>query len=94
MSVRRSVDQAVASWSPAVAAHHVGAGAGLIEEHERRWVHVASPDLPKAAMLSNVRSILLGGAQRFFCVSGRACATSTKSSSAIPTRCRAPAVRP
>jgi hypothetical protein len=33
----------IPAWMPAVVSHHAGAGPGLIDEHQRRRVHIALP---------------------------------------------------
>jgi hypothetical protein len=60
MAMRCCIDQALAAWAPAMAADHVGAGAGLVEEHERDWIHEPLPDPPVLAVLGHVRPVLFG----------------------------------
>ena len=60
VTMRRGLDEALAPRSPAVAADHVGGRAGLVEKDEPLRVHVALPYAPVAAMLGDVRTILLG----------------------------------
>ena len=66
MAVRRGIDQALASGTPAVLADHVGRGAGLVEENEGGRVHEALPQLPQLAPRRDVGAILLGRPQRLF----------------------------
>jgi hypothetical protein len=66
VAVRRGIDQALASWAPAVAPDHVRGRAGFIQEHEAPGVHVALPDPPVAAILGDVSSVLLGRPQLLF----------------------------
>jgi hypothetical protein len=40
------IDQALAAGTPAIALHHIRAGAGFIDEHKRGGVHEALPDAP------------------------------------------------
>ncbi len=63
MAVRRGINQALAPWSPAVAADHVGGSPGLIQKDKALGVHVALPDPPVAATLGYVGPILLGRPQ-------------------------------
>ena len=66
VAVRRGVDQALAPRAAAVAARHVGGGAGLVEEDEARRVHVALPAAPAPALGGDVGPVLLGRPQRLF----------------------------
>ncbi len=45
---------------------HIGGRAGLIQEHQRGWIHEALPDPPALTMIGNVGPILLGRPQRLF----------------------------
>ena len=47
-------------------AGHVRLGPGLIQEHEPARIKLALRALPPAAVLRDVRPILLGGRQAFF----------------------------
>ena len=66
MAMRHGIDQALAPKAPAVAPRHVGGGAGLVEEHEARGVHVALPDTPAPALARDIGPVLLGRSQRLF----------------------------
>ena len=60
MAVRRGIDEALAPQAPSVAPNHVRGGAGLTEEHEPLRVHVPQLDSQAAAVLGDLRPIVLG----------------------------------
>ena len=66
MTPGRSIDQALAPGTPAIAPGHVGGGARLVQEHEALRIHVALPHAPASPVARHVRPVLLGGPQRLF----------------------------
>jgi len=60
MAVRHRRDQACARQAPAIAAGHVGRGAGLVQKNEARGIHVALPAAPPPALGGDVGPVLLG----------------------------------
>jgi hypothetical protein len=66
MAVRRLAAQALASWSPAMGADHVGLGPGLIDEDEARRINLCLMPFPACPSARDVGPVLLGWQQRFF----------------------------
>ena len=65
-SMRRIVDQPLATRSPAAQPHHRGVGGGLVDEHQPRRVKHALVAHPAAAGAGHVRALLLHRVQSFF----------------------------
>ena len=66
MPMRDGRQQAQAARAPAVAPGHVGAGPGLVEEHQALGIErrlAADEDAPR---LGDVSALLLGGVQAFY----------------------------
>jgi hypothetical protein len=72
VSVGRRVDQALATWTPAVEPRHRGGRPRLVEEDKALGIHVALPGPPMAAVSGNVGPVLLGRPERLFCATDRA----------------------
>src|ERR1700723_299917 len=66
VAMRRRCAQSLSSRPPAVAAHHVGLGPGLVDEDEAAGVNSALVALPTRSPARDVAPGLLGWQQRFF----------------------------
>jgi hypothetical protein len=66
MPVRHLSTQALPSRPPAVSAHHVGLGPGLIDEDEAGGINLSLMPFPACPSARDVGPVLLAGQQRFF----------------------------
>ena len=66
MTVRDQANQPRAAPGPAAGSRHVGAGAGLVDEHQVRGVKRGLILAPALARLGHVGALLLAGVQNFF----------------------------
>jgi hypothetical protein len=66
MPVRCVANQSSAPWTSTVEPHHLGAGRGLVDKHQSRWVKQALLSNPTTSRAGDVGSSLLRGAQAFF----------------------------
>jgi hypothetical protein len=66
MTLRGLADEPLAPLTSPVDAHHLGVGAGLIDEHQLGGVKARLACLPAFASQGYVGPILFGGVQRFF----------------------------
>src|SRR6202158_98340 len=66
MTVRCVTDQSNSPWTSAVEPHHLGAGSGLVDKHQPRWVKHALFSNPASSRAGDVGPSLLCGAQAFF----------------------------
>jgi hypothetical protein len=66
MAMRHKADQPRAAPGAAAGADHVGAGAGLVEEHQVRRIKRGLLVPPALARLGDVGALLLAGVQNFF----------------------------
>src|SRR3954452_9307811 len=93
MTRSHRIDQALASWTPAVEAGHRWGCGGLVDEDEALAIHVTLPHPPAAAVPGHVGPILLGRSQALFlCDRSSRCSMSAMVDSAfttIPRACRA-----
>jgi hypothetical protein len=66
VAVWRLPAQALSSQSPAMGAHHVGFGPGLIDEDEASGINLSLMPFPSCPSVRDVGPVLLGWQQRFF----------------------------
>ena len=66
MSVRRVVDQSIATWAASPGSHHVGGDGRLIEKHQPRRIQQVLLPYPTSARAGHIGAVLLAGVQRFF----------------------------
>jgi len=64
--VRHTGDKALTARRTPVVPDHLRCDPGLVDEDESRCIELGLLSLEGSASSSNVRTILLGGAQRFF----------------------------
>jgi hypothetical protein len=62
----RLADQPKATTAAAMAADHLGRGAGLVDEHQARRIKKGLAGLPALPCFGHVGPLLLGGVQSFF----------------------------
>jgi hypothetical protein len=66
VAVRHTGDEALSARGAPIVPDHLGRDGGLVDEDEARCMELALLCFQCSALGSNVRSILLGGVQRFF----------------------------
>jgi hypothetical protein len=59
-------DQSNTPWTSTVEPHHLGAGSGLVDKHQPRWLKRALFSNPASSRACDVGPSLLRGAQAFF----------------------------
>src|SRR5437764_8991484 len=70
--------------APAVSAHHVGLDRRLVEKDQPPRPQASLVLPPCSPRCSDIRTLLLGGVQRLFLASGRACAACRASARCWP----------
>jgi len=64
--VRHPANQPPAARRAAAGPHHIGAGAGLVDEHQPRWIKRGLILSPALSCRGHVRPFLFAGVQNFF----------------------------